>query len=694
LAAKRANTEREAGLWDEVYGTSEDRGVVVLGDPGLGKTWLLHYEALRATRRALEELNRDGAHWSGVVPVFATCKKLAALSGSVTDRVCQHLASLELGRQIVETVTEAIGGPHGLRLFLDSWDEVAAPTAAEELGAELGTWLRASNRHGKLIVSSRPAGLVSPACLGGLPRWEIRPLTKGQCLDFAGLWALPPETRARMSEEFTRSTPLSQLLTVPLVLTAVCRSYRASNKPWPTNSAELWSTIIQDLLAQSHRRHDPGHVTPADHNARKQSWELARSVAWRASGEPSGGRQDTYTTNWLIDRAVELFGSGDHVVRVVEGLVGSALISRHEPERYEFVHRSFAEFLTATVIADLVDGRARRDDGARWHHILQDVDWREVLGGRLWFQRNWDEIAVFTGCVATRPDVYVGWLLSQDDFLWRPLRLALRIARQMPDSRTRELVAAADLPLEIAGEIKHALGPATPKRILEYASSETEFLAAILSPPGTGKTFLMEHLAPVMYERWAMEEKRQQDLSCQYATAPTVDLLDQARHGDPMERAAAASALASRPGDDVVQDLLALIRDPERYVAEAAAEALRQREGAELVEALLELACDELTLEAAAIALAGRDDDRATRAILKGVTRRGWNVDLLLRQPWGSIAAVLKEREHLQLHVEYYRRQEDLIEKLAWASQSDDALNAALKGELLDLLRVWWRTMS
>jgi hypothetical protein len=558
FAAERTQGAQVSESWDTTYANGRDESLVVVGDPGFGKTWLLHYEALRAVNAflqrlakvdadgqapPLQEVSSQGEDSQSWLPVFALCRELAARTGFLVECVAAHLKDL-LGLNDTEAkVLADYLRTSGMRLFLDSWDEVSQEAQRDELSKALNNWRTSADRRGCVLVSSRPTGLGDPVGLRRLQRWEIRPLTVERCLAIAELWELPQTSKEHIQHELKSSSKLGQMLRVPLVLTASCRIYHNGSENWPANTTELWDSIIENLISQRHRKDDPGSSTSHDLRMAQQVRDLACFIAWLGSGGKEGAWQASYKHECICEQAYQLFGNDPGAI--VDHLLSSGLMTargQEDKRRYEFIHRSFAEFLTARVIAMAVDGIPHRSSasGAQWQTALRDVAWQDVMSSRLWFQREWDEIVVYVGCLATS-DAYLTWLLNQDpDPVLHALSIAARIAEQLPNHPITKKVEDAVL---------EALTPETI-RFLPGAVREN-----LTKTPGLRLT--KELL------KWIT------------------------KNSDSFVREKAIEALAGREGDDITDALLEVAaKDSDSSVRKKAIEALAGREGDELVKAL------------------------------------------------------------------------------------------------------------
>lgn len=540
--------------WDDLYRKLDTQNLVVIGNPGFGKTWLLHYQAMVETQDAVQTLTQASSEMPRT-PVFVSCRRLAATPGSaLTSRLAQQFRACGLSDSEVN-ILETHFVQHGFRLFLDSWDE-ANEDEREVLSTLLGE-CESAKIPGNTLLSSRPVGLGDPAGIRGWQRCQIEPLEPSQCRNIADLWDLDPHTSQRLAREMHKRSSIGQVLRIPLVLTATCRAFRhGQSGTWPVNSRDLWDRIVEDLVQGRHRREDPANRSVKQARRHQRVASLACLVAWRCSGGADGEYTDSFSSEWLDALEGELFADG--MGQVSEDLTMSGLITRRGLDEFAFVHKSLAEYLTALAVALIIDGPAVSACGAQWPIALGRHDWREILEDRLWFQTDWDEVVVLAGCASRSVGQYLDWLISHSpDPAFRALTVASRISAQVPGDALVRVV-------------------------------ESRVIAALRTP--------VFYLLPDSVRR-------------QLCTVPgnslTTALLEATTNSrSPQDRAIAAEELVSRPAQSHTELLFTLARDEMAEIRLAAARALRDEPGTRAAEALLDLAFDRAP-RVAAVAIRG-----------------------------------------------------------------------------------------
>jgi hypothetical protein len=432
----RVNAQRIPQPWDRYYRQHADDNVLLLGDGGFGKTWLLSLYGLRAANSFIDSC-AGGAVPSLPVPVVVSCRRIDELTGaSIQVRVAQW-ASSACQTDVAEIVRAF--ALFGLRLFLDGLDEVQQAQKKESLTTLLHEWCQADSR-GSAMVSSRPSSVGSPSGLREFQRCYVRPLVEDQCLGFARLWPLDPGILRKLTSEMTRATPVSVSLRTPLILSATCRALQGQDAScWPLNNTELWRLIVDSLVAARHRIVHAAAPTAADLMATERIKSIATMVAWSAQASGQSPGRASFSTKALIRLGRELFGNAADASAVADGFVGSGLTSKNG-EDFEFVHTSIEEFFRARALGLVIDPAAFTLDGANWDTVCE-TDWRQWVQERMFFGQQWNGMWRLLGVVGADIDPYINWLMSLDpDPFFRALQLAIVAVAHRPGSVAIDVV--------------------------------------------------------------------------------------------------------------------------------------------------------------------------------------------------------------------------------------------------------------
>jgi formylglycine-generating enzyme required for sulfatase activity len=416
------NREFQAGLdgqvaLDKVFATAKGHeGVVILGEPGAGKTTL-------ARRFAWELASRDLGNFvafdsqvglglpAGLRPVFL---RLRALTDAMlaADSPLEELLAVETfrvatgqdpeghnSRQYSESLLES----GSLLWILDGLDEVFEPGRREKVSTALqnlaAKGIKSDARRGdRYLVTSRFQGYYEPGVQLGRPFFDFRilPLPLEKSAEFIRVWfpaaysQLPriesTETHARdkasklitklkerehrqrnAGGEATSYQPgrgLFDLICNPLLLTIVCMVYD-QREDLPENRAKLYDQALE-LMLKDWRK----DLVPFDPEAAKAV--LGRLAWWlhqeknRLVGPIAELREQACTALADVNPDARLGTDGVQFLEWMRNPIGLLAYGLGGESQLGFLHRCFQEHLAALhavkshLAADLAD-RAHED---------------------------------------------------------------------------------------------------------------------------------------------------------------------------------------------------------------------------------------------------------------------------------------------------------------------------------------------
>ncbi|MCX4242076.1 SUMF1/EgtB/PvdO family nonheme iron enzyme [Paraliomyxa miuraensis] len=336
------------------------RGIVLLGDPGSGKTTQM--------RRMLLAVLQQGPRTLGlpedVVPVFLPLRGFCSPGQSLEAFVVEQLAELELPD--CEAFVHELVHRHSRVLYLlDGLDEVAD----ERLRAKVSQWIErrlAVHTEAWFAVTCRYAGYRGKARLPGqFLELHLRSLTPERSEEFVKRWfsivegalATDPELGRRKGEEGARklleamaepgfrNQRVAMLTRNPLLLTTICLVHRDRGK-LPQRRVELYDECVRILLELWREAKDLEVTMPAV-EAQRVLQPVAR---WLHDVEER--RQATAKELApVIEKALaeeheaKIEGGAEALLRSVRD--ESGLLTGWSGDRYGFMHLGFQEYLAA-----------------------------------------------------------------------------------------------------------------------------------------------------------------------------------------------------------------------------------------------------------------------------------------------------------------------------------------------------------
>lgn len=379
------------------------RHLVVLGEPGYGKTWLLRYEAHLLAVAALAYLCRGGDPEQVQVPVWLRLDELVAALpaaasweqlpvGLVRALRSHHRLSPGLGRWLDQRVAAG-----RCVLLLDAWDEATDKEQRDVLSGVLTGWIR-NNLDGRVVITSRLAGYTgSPLDVQDVAHVELVPFSPDEVERFIKAWfASDPAAGARLRGQLEDNPSAAGMSRVPLLLTLLCALASAPDEELPRRRVELYERMLRRFLAREHR---PLGRRPDDLEI-ASTLEVLGHVAF-AFADRNGAWVDRMPADDLLgairgtgDSYQELVAAGRGAAGILATLSGEdgVLIPAGDPTGgrsvpYLFLHRTFHEFLAARHLSQQPAER-----------------WVQVVEAHRWFEPEWDEAIAMLAGLLPNPD--------------------------------------------------------------------------------------------------------------------------------------------------------------------------------------------------------------------------------------------------------------------------------------------------
>ncbi|MBE1485775.1 HEAT repeat domain-containing protein [Plantactinospora soyae] len=385
----------------DVLGAPDQRAIVLLGDPGSGKSTAARYVALSLTGGPTDDRL---AVLTDHLPLLIELRSFITLAAegkceSFVDYL-DHRANTD-GLGIERTALQRHLGTGGRAVvILDGLDEVFDRHRREEVARQIAGFA-ATHPQVRMIVTSRIIGYSRRILTGvGFTHFTLQDLDEDQTSEFLSSWyrlAIRDRAdaahaqRARLLDAMRHSHAIRELAGNPLLLTIL--AIIGKHQALPRERWRLYdhaaTVLVQQWDVDRHLREQAPVAGFLDTEDKK---ELLRRLAYRMQSVERG-----LTVNY-IDRVelsevfeqylVERYRRDAASARTIALAMidqfreRNFILSRYGPHVYGFVHRTFLEFFCADAILakfqhDQVLSVGELKELFRRHWA--DLSWREVL---------------------------------------------------------------------------------------------------------------------------------------------------------------------------------------------------------------------------------------------------------------------------------------------------------------------------
>lgn len=367
----------------------QHRELIIIGDAGAGKTWLLHHHAITLAQQAYTALTTTATPHSQIaLPILIRGDTLAGIHRP--------------GQPLAETVIDALAAsgsriPRPIRAhilshcrtgpavyLLDALDETN-PDHHATLAALLSPPDN-TNSNTRYIATSRITGSIGVFDPRHRVEAELLPFTDPK--PYIASWQLPPDRHRDLLDRITTHHAIAQMGRIPLLLAFLCHLANDPAEPLPDSRAELYERITRRFLSAEHRSHSPRqqraqpHPLSTDpHTRADELLDVLRPLAYAIATHPDGWL-DTIPHHQLLDhlRTIErphnLTPAATLTLLTTHtGILtptGSTTAGRTPP--YRFIHRTLAEYLTAAHIAP----NPNLIEYCSHHHLHLANDWHQT----------------------------------------------------------------------------------------------------------------------------------------------------------------------------------------------------------------------------------------------------------------------------------------------------------------------------
>ena len=623
LSADWASDERPIVDW-QVLAQRENR-VVVLADPGMGKSWLIRCETARLAREALDAIGSGARPDEVLIPLPMRCDEVAACPGSTLVAAAAHYVAQRYAvpERSHRRLREHIAGGNVI-LLLDALDELPDRQGRKQFDDLMGRWT--ADPKARFRLTSRIAGYTNtPAPPSTVIEVELQPFTPTDVSAVISSWGLPPELSSRLRERINDSA-MANVARIPLLTALLCAT-ASEDTELPVHQAGIYDRVLRRFLAQENRWPQAPEAESTDIDRLIGVLApLAYHFATRLGGwaDRMPGPQIMVVLRSLGAAFTELDRDAATILRELSVRAGvlvpaGAQRSGQNPP-YLFFHRTIAEYLVAYHLAS-----------------MPREEWLAVVDEHLWFDEAWRAVIYLLGATFVQQErpgeavFLIRHLLDQtEDPFNNALFRAARVVTELPDHdlvprdllarMTKRMIRLLDCEADRTA-VSDFLGSwltrlpwqVTEALLIRLRTDQGDVTAQILANSRDPRvtSVLISRLDDTFdLARDPFSALRGQDADC------FIDALLE-RFDNPKQRYRAAGALYGCAAPGIVPKMLERIKDSNPHVRYCALKVLGARDDERIVGGLYELIADpdEDVRISAVTALAVRNTPAATEVL-------------------------------------------------------------------------------
>jgi len=632
--------KRQQVDWEEAR--RKELRIVVLADPGMGKSTLLRREVGTTIQEVYQALENGKPLQDITLPLFIRLSSLAdeiaaipvgeAILKIIQDRhpnLLKHHKNAEVVAFLNAFLKEQLFGGKAL-LLLDALDEVPDGNR-KKLLEKLNEFAKAYPAC-PIVGTSRIVGYGN-RFVDGAKDMEIVPFNQKQTEQYVETWfrnaPLNDESvSARGLIQALRERPqIAGLAQNLLLLSLICSLYQRDQLTLPTRRSQIYEQAVTCMLGDwVQTRLD---VDDKDNKVEAKS-RLLEALAYHftCEGEEVFDYEDLY--DWVegyleedAPRDLRDAKTGDLIAELSEsdGILQKLYRDKND-DQYLFLHRTFQEYFTASYLNRVL--RKTPSDGVTLvKQYLWNYDWHETLTLLAGLMKK--PLVLIEAIAAEKDDIFqtqlllAGRCIAECSQISNPLIDTLidriyQFWQKYPGAEfTRSVVVAIG---QTWATLVQVLQTALEDENSDVRSSAAEALGKI------GSEKAVEALLQAFKdEDWNVRYRAAEALAMIGSEKVVEALLQALKHEDSDVRRSAAEALGNIGSEKVVEALLQALKHEDSDVRSHAAVVLGKIGSEKAVEALLLALKDEDShvRSIAAAALGKIGSEKAVEALLQAL---------------------------------------------------------------------------
>lgn len=374
----------------------QNDGLIILGDPGAGKTTFLKHLALRLALGQGAALGL-GERLPVLVPLSAYANTLKDHRLPLDRFIVQYFEEIGADLPIGDLLAAALDSGTAL-VLLDGLDEVKETGMRSDVVERVTDFYTFRRKNGnKFVLTSRVVGYRAvQRTAEGLAECTLVDFDDADIAEFVGKWTQALERQAegdtatavadaeRERQELLaaigRNQSVRRLAANPLLLTILALMKR-QGVTLPERRVELYNKYVETLLSSWNRARGLGRPPTRDLDVVQIMRILAPLALWMHEVNPGAGLVKREDLRRKLCSIYEARGSAhpeadaNQLLDDVHEYAG--LLLARGPEEYGFIHLTFEEYLAAVAVALAGQGDCRPIVNRLAAHVGEPA-WREV----------------------------------------------------------------------------------------------------------------------------------------------------------------------------------------------------------------------------------------------------------------------------------------------------------------------------